>query len=177
MMSVQQAFNQASENYDHWVRKALPGFEELFGNAMLALPYPDEAPIHVLDLGAGTGLFSSFVLPRFPHAQFVLIDLAENMLDVAQKRFAAHLGQFSFMVTDIRDIDYQDEFDLVISSLAIHHLEHADKQALFQQVQRALKPEGIFLNIDQIHAPNEMLRTHYWSSWLQHVRSQGATQE
>ena len=178
-MSVEQSFNQVSETYDHWVRKALPGFGDLFANAMRALParQPGAEPIRVLDLGAGTGLFSSFVLSHDPQAQFVLVDLAENMLAMAAKRFEAASAQFSYIVGDIRAIEYANEFDLVISSLAIHHLEHADKQVLFQRVQRALKPGGIFLNLDQIHAPTPQLREHYWAVWLEHVRGQRATEE
>lgn len=176
-MSVEQAFNQASQTYDGWVRKALPGFEDLFTHAQNALVFPSDSPLTVLDLGAGTGLFSSFVLARYPRARFTLVDLAENMLAVARMRFQDHPAQFAYTVADIRAIHYPAEFDLAISSLAIHHLEHPEKQALFRRIYQALKPGGIFLNVDQIHAPDESLRAHYWAEWLRHVRAQGATEE
>jgi len=176
-MSVEQAFNQASQTYDGWVRKALPGFEDLFAQAQNALPFSPDYPLRVLDLGAGTGLFSSFVLARYPQARFTLVDLAENMLAIARDRFQQQAGQFTFTVADIRAIHYPPEFDLVVSSLAIHHLEHPEKQALFRRINHALKPGGVFLNVDQIHAPDESLRAHYWSEWLRHVRAQGASEE
>ena len=176
-MSVEQSFNQVSQTYDQWVRIALPGFDDLFANALRVLPFPEQNPIHVLDLGAGTGLFSSFILSRYPQAHFVLVDLAEDMLAVAGKRFQANPSQFTYTVSDIRAIDFNNDLDLVISSLAIHHLEHSDKQALFQRIHRGLRPGGIFLNLDQIHAPTQALRAHYWSVWLEHVRGQQASEE
>lgn len=176
-MSVQQAFNQASHTYDGWVRKALPGFEDLFAHAQNALPFAPESALTVLDLGAGTGLFSSFILARYPRARFTLVDLAENMLAVARDRFQQQAGQFTYSVADIRAIHYPPEFDLAVSSLAIHHLEHPEKQTLFRRIHHALQPGGVFLNVDQIHAPDESLRAHYWAEWLNHVRAAGATEE
>ncbi len=41
-------------------------------------------------------------------------------------------------------------FDLVISSLTIHHLEHAEKRALSARVHSALKPCGAFIDVDQV---------------------------
>ena len=176
-MSVEQAFNQSAGYYDTWMKKALPGYDDLFSNALRALPFPENASIRVLDLGAGTGLFSSFILEKFPQARFTLVDLAEGMLAVARERFQAAAAQFTYSIADIRSIQFDGEFDLVISSLAIHHLEHAEKRALFKRIHAALRSPGLFLNIDQIHAPTPALRDHYWAVWLEHVRAQGASEE
>ena len=176
-MSVEEAFNQSAGYYDAWVRKALPGFDDLFSSALQALPFPANASIRVLDLGAGTGLFSSFILEKFPQARFTLVDLAEGMLAVARERFQAAAAQFTYTVADIRSIQLDAEFDLVISSLAIHHLGHAEKQALFRDIHAALHSPGFFLNIDQIQAPTPALSDHYWSVWLEHVRAQGASED
>jgi tRNA (cmo5U34)-methyltransferase len=176
-MSVEQAFNQSAGYYDSWVRKALPGFDDLFSSALRALPFPENASVRVLDLGAGTGLFSSLVLEKFPQARFTLVDLAEGMLAVARERFQAAAAQFTYSVADIRSIQFDAEFDLVISSLAIHHLEHTEKQALFRRIHTALRSPGLFLNIDQIQAPTLEMHEHYWTVWLEHVRAQGASEE
>jgi tRNA (cmo5U34)-methyltransferase len=174
-MSVEQAFNNSAEHYDAWVHKALPGFDELFATALRAISFPTNQPIRVLDLGAG--LFSSFVQQKYPQARFILVDLAEQMLRIASERFQACGERFIYTLADIRTIEYENEFDLVISSLAIHHLEHSDKQQLFARVQRTLNTPGLFLNIDQIHAPTPALRELYWAAWLEHVRSAGASEE
>ena len=44
------------------------------------IPHPHDAPIRVLDLGAGYGIVTSMVLARFPNARVTLFDLSEAML-------------------------------------------------------------------------------------------------
>ena len=65
---------------------------------------------------------------------------------------------------------------MVISSLAVHHLEDADKQSLFQRIFTALHPGGAFINVDQIKGkpPFDQL---YWETWLASVRSAGASED
>ncbi|HEX2906020.1 MAG TPA: class I SAM-dependent methyltransferase, partial [Phototrophicaceae bacterium] len=58
-------------------------------------------------------------------------------------------------------------------SLSIHHLEDADKQDLFRRVYAALRPGGIFLNVDQIKGPTPALHEFYWTQWLKQVRQKG----
>ena len=38
----------------------------------------------------------------------------------------------------------------MVSALAIHHLEDADKRDLFARVSAALKPGGVFVNAEQV---------------------------
>jgi tRNA (cmo5U34)-methyltransferase len=176
-MTIGEAFNASVAYYDEWMKKALPGYADLFGTAQRLLPFDTQAPIRVLDLGAGTGLFSQFILERYPLAQFVLCDLAEKMLDVAKQRFQNSNGRFKYLIQDYRELDFTDEFDVVISSLSIHHLTHEDKQALFKRVYRMLRSPGVFINIDQIKGETQTLRDLYWSHWLERVRWQGATEQ
>ena len=170
-MSIDQAFNNAVDYYDAWMKKALPNFNDLFGSALDVIPFAPEAGLRVLDLGAGTGLFSAHVLGHYPQASFVLCDVADKLLDVARERFSTHAAQFSYAVEDYRFLSARAEYDLVISSLSIHHLEHAEKQALFTAVYKALKPGGVFINIDQVQGETPYLRELYWQHWLDQVHS------
>ena len=135
-MTIDKAFDQSVAYYDDWMKRALPSFQDLFGVATNVMPFESDAPIRVLDLGAGTGLFSEHVLSRYPKATFVLYDLAEGMLNVAKDRFNGRAGQFEFVIKDYRELQVVDSFDLVISSLSIHHLTHEDKRALFHRSMR-----------------------------------------
>ncbi len=170
-MSIDQAFNNAVAYYDAWMKKALPNFNDLFGSALDVIPFAQEAALRVLDLGAGTGLFSAHVLGRYPQASFVLCDVADKLLGVARERFTAQAAQFSYAVEDYRFLSAQTEYDLVISSLSIHHLQHAEKQSLFTSIFQALKPGGVFLNIDQVQGETPYLREMYWQHWLDQVHS------
>ncbi len=123
-MSIDEAFNNTVAYYDDWMKKALPNYDDLFGSALAIIPFAQDTAIRVLDLGAGTGLFSAHVLGRYPQATFVLCDVAEKLLDVARERIAKQPAQFSDAVEDYRYLSARSEYDLVISSLSIQHLEH-----------------------------------------------------
>ena len=176
-MSIDEAFNATVAYYDEWMMKALPNYTDLFGTAMTILPFPPGACLDVLDLGAGTGLFSKHVLQKYPQARFVLVDLAEKMLEVARRRFADSSAQFRYIVEDYRKLAGQAEYDLVISSLSIHHLADADKRDLFGRIYSVLRPGGRFINIDQILGETRYVRDLYWNTYLEQVRGAGFPQE
>ena len=170
---IAAAFDDSIQYYDDWVRVALPSYGELFGAAVQALPFAQEAAFDILDLGAGTGLFSKEVSDRYPSARLELVDLAEKMLDRARVRFAGD-RRFTFNLADYRRLSSSDSYDAVISSLSIHHLAHHEKRSLFRAVHCALRPGGVFVNVDQVRAPTRSLSKRYWAAWLAYVREHGA---
>ena len=176
-MTIDQAFDQTVAYYDDWMKRALPSYHDLFGVATSVIPFETGDPIRVLDLGAGTGLFSEHVLTKYPKATFLLYDLAAKMLDVAKDRFDGHADQFEFVIKDYRELQDIDAYDLVTSSLSIHHLVHEDKRALFHQIYGALKDGGAFVHIDQVKGETTYLQDLYWDLWLQKVRESGAPEE
>jgi len=171
--TVEGAFNQVAPDYDAWVRQALPAYDELFAVALELIQFPPHHRIQFADLGAGTGLFSARVLKAFPNSVATLYDAAPDMLAVARDRFKEERHRVSFVERRLESITELPPYDIVISSLAIHHLEHPQKQALFACVYSALAPGGQFINVDQVrgHPPFGDL---YWSTWLSRVRQAGA---
>ncbi len=173
-MTVGQAFDQSVEYYDGWIKTALPDYEAIFAAALDVIPFARDANIRVLDLGAGTGLFSGQVAEKYPQGQFMLADTAPKMLDVARTRFSNAEAHFQYLVQDFRTLVYVKAFDLTISSLAIHHLEHVEKRRLFANIFRGLCDGGVFINVDQIQGPSAQMRRYYWEHWLSGVRARGA---
>jgi tRNA (cmo5U34)-methyltransferase len=176
-MTIDQAFDRTVTYYDDWMKKALPGYSDIFNIATQVVPFESNAPIRVLDLGAGTGLFSQHVLQKYPNATFVLWDLAVKMLDVTVQRFAEQADRFEFVIEDYRNLQAIEDFDLVISSLSIHHLSGEEKRRLCQQVYTALQEDGTFVNVDQIKGETEYLQNLYWELWLRYVRASDAPEE
>jgi tRNA (cmo5U34)-methyltransferase len=176
-MPINNAFDDTVEYYDDWMRKALPNFEDIYQTAEELVFFDPAKPIDVLDLGAGTGLFSARILEKYPSAKFVLYDLAEGMLDVAKKRFQKAQSRFEFIIGDYRRLLVTREFDLVISSLSIHHLADREKADLFRSVYGILRSPGIFINIDQIRGETEFLRNVYWDHWLRQVKKAEPVEE
>jgi tRNA (cmo5U34)-methyltransferase len=176
-MDIGDAFDAAVDYYDDWMRKALPGCGELFATATSLIPLESDRAFDVLDLGAGTGLFSKHVLDVFPNARFTLVDLAEKLLDTARSRFAERPDQFTYVNGDYRAIEPPPQFEAVISSLSIHHLTDEEKQDLFRRVNRLVRDGGVFINVDQIRAESPAMEEMYRLRWLDHVRREGATEQ
>ena len=82
-MNIQQAFNAAAADYDKLRRILIPCFDDFYGTAVEVIQSDrprGTAPLKVLDLGAGTGIYSGMVQAVFPNAEITLLDLAEEML-------------------------------------------------------------------------------------------------
>jgi len=176
-VAIDQAFNETVEYYDSWIRKAVPGHADLFAAAKELIPFPSDEPLDVLDLGAGTGLFADQLLEKYPQGRFVLWDVAGKMLDVARQRFHDRQGQFRYVVDDYRNLRDAGSFDLVVSSLSIHHLEDGEKRELFLRIHDILRDRGVFINIDLIRGPTPLLEEFYCKNWFEKMRRAGASEE
>jgi tRNA (cmo5U34)-methyltransferase len=97
----------------------------------------------LLDLGAGTGETLAAVLARHPGCAAVGIDKSAGMLEAATTRLAGYPVELT--VADLADPLPQGPFDLVISALAVHHLEGPAKADLFARVAAVLRPGGRFV--------------------------------
>jgi tRNA (cmo5U34)-methyltransferase len=95
----------------------------------------------VLELGVGTGETARRVLARHPDAALVGVDSSPEMLAHARERLPA---------ADLRLARLEDPlpggpFDLVVSALAVHHLDGPGKADLFRRVAAVLAPGGRFV--------------------------------
>jgi len=128
----------------------------------------------VLDLGAGTGLFSAMVAARLPDARIHLADVSDAMLAEARRRFAgAPASRVSFEVRDYADGSLGGPWDLVISALSIHHLGDEAKRALFARVFDSLRPGGLFVDADQVLGPTPAAEARYKRLWDEAVLGSG----
>ena len=157
----------------------IPCFDGFYGNAIEVL-CDWVAPEHarVVDLGAGTGLFSAMAAEALPDASFRLLDLSPDMLAQATARFAGTAnGRIETRVFDLASDDLEGPWDLVISALAIHHLGDEDKRALFRRIHDALAPGGLFVNAEQVLGATPEIDERYVRRWHEAIREAGATDE
>ena len=96
------------------------------------------AATRILDLGAGTGETARRVLEKHPGARVVLVDASAEMLEAAGLTLPEDRIE-QIVVQQLEDPLPYGPFDLVISALAIHHLESADKQLLFHRIAVACR--------------------------------------
>jgi ubiquinone/menaquinone biosynthesis C-methylase UbiE len=117
-------------------------------------PFPRDAELKVLDVGAGYGAVSEEVLHAFPAARVALQDYSQPMLDRARERLADRSEQLRYLVCDLADPSWPQQvggpFDLAVSAIALHNLRDPAKIfACYGAIHDLLKPGGCFLNCDR----------------------------
>lgn len=173
--SVKQQFDAVANDYDRQRRQLIPCFDDFYGMALSLVESAEPAP-RILDLGAGTGLFSGMVLQKFPKAELTLVDLSDRMLDGARERFK-HADNVRYIVADYASHAFQETYDAVVSSLSIHHLTHPDKRQLFAAVHGMLREGGVFVNADQVAGNTPASDAYYRKRWLESIGASGLAQE
>jgi len=101
----------------------------------------------ILDLGAGTGETARRVLAKHPGARVLLVDASAEMLEAARDSLAEDRVE-QVIVQRLEDPLPGGPFELVISALAIHHLESSDKRRLFRGIGEVLAGGGRFVLAD-----------------------------
>jgi len=123
-------------------------------------PFPRDAAIEVLDVGAGYGAVTEEVLKRFPNARVTLQDYSQPMLAEAQRRLAPHAARLTYVTADLTDPAWPQAvggpFDLAVSAIALHNLRDPAKIfACYRAIHDLLRPDGGFLDYDLFFAGAE----------------------
>lgn len=106
---------------------------------------PDKSSLRILDLGCGAGNNTRFLASL--GCQVDAIDGSSSAVAVAKKRLAADGLSAEVVVGDFRSLPYDDaRFDCVIDRGSVTHNRRADIEATFAEVQRVLKPGGVFFS-------------------------------
>ncbi len=104
----------------------------------------------VLEVGCGTGVLSFLSKLAVGEAGEVAgIDIAPKMVSRAQEKARKASLDIAFEVGSIDELPYSNgSFDVVISSLMLHHLPMAIKRKGLEEVKRVLKDDGRFFLCD-----------------------------
>lgn len=99
----------------------------------------ERVPLHegmrVMDFGAGTGLISAHIAPRVK--KITAVDVSESMLEKLAAKPQLQ-GKVEIRCQDIIDRPLEEQFDLVVSAMAMHHVRDTD--TLLQRFAQGLKP-------------------------------------
>lgn len=169
-------FSRDAGGYDDLRRRLVPCFDEFYGTALRLIRDWQVAPtVDVLDLGAGTGLFSVMVAAQSSVGRLCLLDGSAAMLDEARARFPDD-NRVEYRVANMEHADLGGPWDIVITALAVHHLSDDAKRGLYERIRRVLKPGGLFVNAEQVAGPNPVADERYTRIWLEQIRQLGVPQ-
>ena len=130
-------FHWDAGGYLDLMREEVPDYEELQREVAAAT---GDGARRFLELGTGTGQSTLAVLARHPGARVTGIDASADMLALARRELPSER-------VDLREgrLEYPlpaGPFDVVVSVLAVHHLDAAGKADLFRRAAAILAPGG-----------------------------------
>jgi len=172
---VKVKFNENASQYDSQRKKLIPCFDDFYSIATSIAKTNINNP-NILDIGAGTGLLSFFILDKFPNANVTLIDISEKMLDVAKERFKAN-PNVTYIIHDYTKYKFDKKYDVIISSLSIHHLTEVEKKRLYYDIYSSLNKDGVFINADQVLGETPFIESLYKKDWKYKVENSGLPKE
>jgi len=174
---VRQHFEEEASEYDQIILRLIPYYPEMIRAVLAAIPFDKSDPMAVIDLGCGTGTIARSIGQAFPQARVTCLDLAENMIEMAKLKLAG-VPDTRFQVGDFRDYHFDDTYDVVVSSLALHHLvTDGEKIDFYRKIYAALRPQGVFYNADVILGSSPYLQAAYLEKWHEFMRKQVSEEE
>jgi SAM-dependent methyltransferase len=126
------------------------------------LEFVPEHVSRVLDLGSGDGRLLGLVKRARPEVEAVALDFSDTMLDRLRERFGSD-ARVSICAHDLSQPlpEALGTFDVIVSSFAIHHVEHPRKRALYTEAYSMLRPGGAFLNLEHVASPTAALHLQF----------------
>jgi SAM-dependent methyltransferase len=162
----------SSQAFIDYGRYFVPGREAQIA-AFCDLVAPPDGPFDVAELCCGEGLLAEALLAHFPQCSVYGYDGSPAMLTRASERLVSYGERFRTRLFDLADRSWRrPEFcpHAVVSSLAIHHLDGPQKQALFQDIYALLADGGVFLIADVIEPATPAARGLAARAWDEAVR-------
>ncbi len=124
------------------------GLGDRFRRFEIAL-LPDAAPQRILEIGCGTGELLRFVAVRFPQAALTGLDPDAEALAAARRKLVRAGAPAQLVTGHAQSLPFPDDsFDLVLSSLMLHHLQTPVKARALAEWHRVLEPRGLLLLVD-----------------------------
>lgn len=114
--------------------------------------------IRILDLGAGTGAVSKYLLKNYNrNKEIIAMDFCEEMLEQLNE------PQIKKCIASVDNIPFKDNsFDIIVSRQCLHYIENLED--VISEIKRVLKKDGIFI-LSQF-VPLESDTKDYWKKMM-----------
>lgn len=150
---IEEHFSNRSNVYDAfgtWVNN-----DTILSSMASFIPESQDRSIDIVDLGAGTGAVSKYILKEYPFEKSIIaVDICADMLE--------KISGFAIerCVASLESLPFDDNnFDVAVSRQCLHYIEQME-QAI-KEIKRVLKNNGVFI-LSQI-VPLESQSKGYWS--------------
>jgi trans-aconitate methyltransferase len=106
---------------------------------------PKAQPVHVLDLGAGTGMLSKRVLERIPDSSVTCVDFSSRMIEECERRLGRYGARVELVCADMRDWVPSGIYDAAVTCNALVYKE-LNVGECYAKYAEALRSGGLLLN-------------------------------
>lgn len=90
------------------------------------------------------------------------------MLKIAKSKVN---GDVNCIQADFNTFEFPRKYSLIVSSLALHHLEtDKDKPEFYKKIYLALTDDGIFINLDVVLGSNDAIQNVYIDKWKEFMQ-------
>jgi SAM-dependent methyltransferase len=115
------------------------------------------APLKVLDIAAGHGMFGITLAQRNPRAEIVAVDW-EAVLSVARENAGAAGVQdrYRTLAGDAFKVDFGGPYDVALVTNFLHHFDPATCTNFLRKVHAALKPGGRVVVLEFVPNPDRI---------------------
>jgi tRNA (cmo5U34)-methyltransferase len=159
---IKEHFEEEAKAFDATIQKLIPHYNDMIEALISVVPFSKTDSFSVIDLGCGTGTVSKTIKDNFPNACLTCVDISTNMLEMAKIK----VGKARYIQADLNEFNFSEKYNLIVSSLALHHLPDDNaKLNLYKKIYAALKPSGMFINIDVILGETEKIQNAYMEKW------------
>ena len=187
MSDLEEYFNSIKDEYSEAIKRINPCYIEMIEATLSYFPH-NWTPNSILELGCGTGNLTILLRAKFPKANILGIDISRDSLEVCKKRLKGNNVELRKM--DLQTVMFDNEsFDIVISSLTIHHLTDTKRKALYKKAFKWINKNGWFVvcdrycdeNVDISNINREIWREkafdkgtkeEEWNKWMLHETEQ-----
>ncbi len=164
--------------------KVINGMQSLYGEGFLSPGGPDEMHVflegvdlsgcHVLDLGCGIGGASIMLAGTFGAEHVTGIDVAADLVERAKAAAKAKgvESKTTFQAVEPGPFPFEDgTFDVVFIKDVVCHIE--DKEAVFRDVARMLKPGGRLMCTDFADGERQDDLSTLYNAWVAAMQTYG----
>ncbi|MFC1700163.1 class I SAM-dependent methyltransferase [Patescibacteria group bacterium] len=117
---IKQIINLNKKFYQQMGKKFAETFNKPWKGWDRAVKHIKNDEMSVLDLGCGDGRFYEYLSQKFPDIKYVGLDINNDVLDVARKKYGNDKFFNIDVFSDLKEI--QDKFDLIVAFGVTHHI-------------------------------------------------------
>lgn len=163
-MNVESFYNLISSEYTEMLERLVPRYREMLWMILDYIP-KDLKPKRIVDLGCGTGNLSEGMVNQYPDAELIAVDLSASILQEAAERLKNY-SNIKYLNEDFNTLEFEaGSVDLIVSSIALHHLTDPQKEKLLKKIYSWLSPNGILIFGDQFAGSTDARYQQHMNNW------------